>query len=457
MVVNCLPLYQPPNEEAQAEAEAAAGDGSGQRRSSSCSGSRSKLIKARSMESITSSQLGDEEHDSKVGGGIATPPRRKTSLFSHYSVTIHNRVDVSAVQQSTARPSDHSTESEAPKANGSGAQDNVAVVQEGKGEEKIVDEGEGSRCVNVEVAVEEASTSQQPESDAANGEGNSAPLANGRQDSDRPGGDDISNEVQVVKSDDQDSLQAQDNIQLSEEVKAKPDSKNRHHPKLQKSRSARTSLSPDVDTSDSEENAFSVNYVEDQFLVPQLKRSSGSVSFYTPPITISQKSELSCSSGEGVKETLLEMSGENKLDDDQEEGGGGGGGGASEGTPMGRDKSLSTAKPPLLEEADSILQTSASSSPTAPAQSATPLSTSPPPTTAGGPAQAPPTTGSGLALRASPLPPPPVTLDKDYTERSGWLNKLSHRKGVFGDKWQKRYFVLHRSWLYYFKKYGVRV
>ena len=27
--------------------------------------------------------------------------------------------------------------------------------------------------------------------------------------------------------------------------------------------------------------------------------------------------------------------------------------------------------------------------------------------------------------------------------------------GMFGDKWQKRYFVLHGSWLYYFKKYGV--
>ena len=55
------------------------------------------------------------------------------------------------------------------------------------------------------------------------------------------------------------------------------------------------------------------------------------------------------------------------------------------------------------------------------------------------------------------LPPPPPTLNQDYVERSGWLNKLSHRRGVFGDKWQKRYFVLHRSWLYYFKKYGVSI
>ena len=66
----------------------------------------------------------------------------------------------------------------------------------------------------------------------------------------------------------------------------------------------------------------------------------------------------------------------------------------------------------------------------------------------------PPTT---ILLIPSPLPDPPSTLDPSYIERSGWLNKLSHRRGIFGDKWQKRYFVLHRSWLYYFKKYGVSI
>lgn len=69
------------------------------------------------------------------------------------------------------------------------------------------------------------------------------------------------------------------------------------------------------------------------------------------------------------------------------------------------------------------------------------------------PPQATPT--QSLTFAPSVLPDPPSALDIDYVERSGWLNKLSHRKGVFGDKWQKRYFVLHRSWLYYFKKYGV--
>ena len=101
----------------------------------------------------------------------------------------------------------------------------------------------------------------------------------------------------------------------------------------------------------------------------------------------------------------------------------------------------------------------------------------------------------------TPLPPTPVILEPEFIERSGWLMKLSHRRGesilslslcsrinpalslpsfhfpspsllpsvcvfimhlcvsqfagVFGDKWQKRYFVLHGSWIYYFKKYGV--
>lgn len=69
----------------------------------------------------------------------------------------------------------------------------------------------------------------------------------------------------------------------------------------------------------------------------------------------------------------------------------------------------------------------------------------------------PPQQHTTILLIPSPLPVPPSTLDPSYIERSGWLNKLSHRRGMFGDKWQRRYFVLHRSWLYYFKKYGVSI
>lgn len=71
-------------------------------------------------------------------------------------------------------------------------------------------------------------------------------------------------------------------------------------------------------------------------------------------------------------------------------------------------------------------------------------------------------TDPAIAAIPNPLTPTllphwPTTIDQVYLQRSGWLNKLSHRKGVFGDKWQKRYFVLHRSWVYYFKKYGVSI
>ena len=95
-----------------------------------------------------------------------------------------------------------------------------------------------------------------------------------------------------------------------------------------------------------------------------------------------------------------------------------------------------TEKPPLLEEAN--LQVSQPN-----AQPSAPLH----------PTQNPSATQRQLATTL--LPPSPSSIEPTYIERSGWLTKLSHRKGVFRDKWQKRYFVLHGSWLYYFKKYGV--
>jgi hypothetical protein len=66
-------------------------------------------------------------------------------------------------------------------------------------------------------------------------------------------------------------------------------------------------------------------------------------------------------------------------------------------------------------------------------------------------------TASNVSLNHStitPLPPPPPTIHPQYEEKGGWLIKLSHQKGVFGDRWQKRYFILNRMNLTYFKKYG---
>ena len=90
----------------------------------------------------------------------------------------------------------------------------------------------------------------------------------------------------------------------------------------------------------------------------------------------------------------------------------------------------------------------ASASPIPPKASLLPTNEAPPTSTA-------PQPTPQNRLPVTPLPRSPVTINCNYIERSGWLTKLSHRKGMFGDKWQKRYFVLNRSWLYYFKKYGV--
>ena len=457
MVVNCLPLYDPLDEEARARAAHEDVDGRG-KRAASQSGGRSKLIKARSMESIASSQMGDEDTESKTVGGVATPPRRKGSQFIHYSVTVHDKPTSSSTQ---------------PTASSGSAQPAEGVVAHGNGEAesesdsdnvKVTNESESSVTVKVEPAEE-----------------NSA----------------------VVED--------REKLGESDEVRQKPSKKKegeqREHTRLHKARSVRTSLSPDGEGSDSEDNSFSVEYVQDPFIVPQLKRSSGSVSFYHPPSPGSATSPRAIAASKtrstsARDETLLERSCENKLDDEptekcEEDGatvsngtdeGHGGGvseqtdkeetsgevveieregasgkgeetekeGASGEGELTSREKSLSTTKPPLVEETATILQQSASGSPTAPNESSPPsLSTSVPPPSPGATAQAPPPSND-LALPATPLPATPITLDNDYTERSGWMNKLSHRKGMFGDKWQKRYFVLHRSWLYYFKKYGVR-
>ena len=105
----------------------------------------------------------------------------------------------------------------------------------------------------------------------------------------------------------------------------------------------------------------------------------------------------------------------------------------------------SSKKPPLLEEA-SLHVSQSNGKPSAPLHPGQNPNVVPPP--------------SGMAatpslLAPTSLPPSPAIVEPTYIERSGWLSKLSHKKGVFGDKWQKRYFVLHGSWLYYFKKYGV--
>ncbi len=158
------------------------------------------------------------------------------------------------------------------------------------------------------------------------------------------------------------------------------------------------------------EKGLTVNYLDSKTM-STLKRSSGSVSFYYRT----------------TKHPASPLSMETSVEEDGFE-----------------QEELSAAKPQfVVEETGEALSQEDATSPSALSEQASQLGLS---------ASHPPIIS---VLIPSLLPVIPPTLDQEYVQRSGWLNKLSHRKGVFGDKWQKRYFCLHRSWLYYFKKYGV--
>ncbi len=189
------------------------------------------------------------------------------------------------------------------------------------------------------------------------------------------------------------------------------------------------SMSPTYEDNGSDEESggqeFHLNYI-DQPTMSTLKRSSGSVSF----ISRKSVSPVRVLTAETSVEIIVEESPNQSSDDPGP-----------------------TEKVPIVKEAVAVAS-QANSSPSAP-----PPNTSLP----NGTPQALSEQASLSSLHysvsevliPSPLPDPPATMEPTYVERSGWLMKLSHRKGMFGDKWQKRYFVLHRSWLYYFKKYGV--
>ena len=236
------------------------------------------------------------------------------------------------------------------------------------------------------------------------------------------------------------------------------------------------------DTDESNAQKISVNYVDNpEDLKPQLKRSSGSVSFIgactVSPLQSSliDKKIVEGEEGEGRTETSrngITSVGEKSVEENLAQSKNGIENGKTlpseeNGTEVPDSKlqnehstspksseasaedgsttvaaassttfTSPTEKPPLLEEAH--LQVSQPN-----AQPSAPLH----------PTQNPSATQRQLAPTL--LPPSPSSIEPTYIERSGWLTKLSHRKGVFRDKWQKRYFVLHGSWLYYFKKYGV--
>ena len=189
------------------------------------------------------------------------------------------------------------------------------------------------------------------------------------------------------------------------------------------------SMSPTHEDNGSDEESggqeFHLNYI-DQPTMSTLKRSSGSVSFLsrqaaTPILVLGAENKAKMIVEESPSQTS--------------------------------EESVPNTKLPIVEEALSTVAVSSSS------PSALPTHETNPPNSSQSQQQATPLSlleySVSEILIPTPLHNPPATIDPSYIERSGWLMKLSHRKGMFGDKWQKRYFVLHRSWLYYFKKYGV--
>lgn len=205
---------------------------------------------------------------------------------------------------------------------------------------------------------------------------------------------------------------------LKNEIEKKRASK-KNTKKLRTSKSESPTAFEDIESDDDcDGQQLQVNYL-DPPTMSTLKRGSGSVSFFSRPHHLITSVEKRRDNGLLTEEASIQES----------------------------DAPSLNTKLPLVEDAPSLVS-QPDSSPSAP-----PLAT--PNSSALLPQATPTNEPTTTLLVPSPLPVPPSTLDPTYIERSGWMNKLSHRRGMFGDKWQKRYFVLHRSWLYYFKKYGV--
>ena len=358
MVVNCLPLYDPPDEEVQATAAAAAaaatsgGDEDAGKHSPPHTDTRSTLIKARSMESITSSQLGDDETH-RTDGEVATPPRRKSSKFgAHYTVTVNNTPTSSTTADGDCEPTENYKTTSSGETDHDMQANSATQPPATDDDDKPTENDKQSSLAQREVASQSdgAAITEEGSADSAKGDkGN-------KEESETSGTND---ETAVAKSD---HVQPDGKHNGTEEVKLKSNEKGgedgaeKEHTKLRKTQSERSSLSPEGDLSDSGEvhDGLSVNYIQDPFVVPQLKRSSGSVSFFTHTISTPIIGAVVTNPAQSGKDNE-ELSSEN------------------------REKSLSTIKPPILEEANSLLQQSGSSPPTAPTQSSSPLTTSPPP------------------------------------------------------------------------------
>lgn len=465
MVVNCLPLYSPPEEaiRASTEDQHSRNDTNDRTPKGSPKHQKSLLRKAKSLTSIaiTELELSDEERQSRSDDEILEDTHHKkkkkkarlNSFGAHYSVKVHRQIDPmqAGIEEIDSAPPITHTNREIDQP----VQDLSKSLESEKFSEPTSEVIQSSDSTGNQQTITSMS---EPHVDAA---------------------------TEVTTATTQEKPPQNGPFQVPDEKVIKK----RSSKKSPVTKSKSTGSAPELDdASDPEESkrGFEVNYLETTTTLPRLKRSSGSVSFPQrihrtntisvtrghPPVVIEenpvlmaelQPSEINgggeMEQPDGVQEHTLQVTANSEEQQDlpnikqisennqeamvaskpdnsnteqlKTE--------RAEGSNLGEGKNekVSTIKqepsPAFLNESEPTPPTL--SQPTSPQPSSVAVTSS--------------------QLMVTPLPLSPITLEGDYIERSGWLTKLSHRKGMFGDKWQKRYFVLHRSWLYYFKKYGV--
>jgi hypothetical protein len=419
MVVNCLPLYEPPPfEEEEAVDSTDSPPRSPEKPLASPSTKKVSLIKARSVEALdhvaAELELHDQDYEDIKSEGesfsrtVPQAPRKWSRMSASFSKNLRVMV----------RNIDDLPPPGAVPVNGLGSRSTSR-------EECLESEAEvvGEECEAGRGAVSPDSDSSEKKRETSEERENVMKEESSQSKEDKPDDEEARDDCVVSNEEDRklsveggaqgggnavDSLSSPSPDVSIEEFS--DDSSSRSKPNHQSRRRLVKSCSPlssEVENGSDGENerSLTVNYL-DTTTMSTLKRSSGSVSFYyraTNPPSVAM-------------ETSIEESMENSLDD------------------------LDSTRTTVIVETKGYYSNS-DASPSAPPSSSL--------TTPHGPVVS--------VLIPSILPTAPPTMDQEYLERSGWLNKLSHRKGVFGDKWQKRYFVLHRSWLYYFKKYGVRI
>lgn len=451
--MNCLPLYEPPpllptkEEESPDESSDNSRPQSDEEPNSSNEASPVRvkksfsLIKARSAEALDTVAVELELHDrdredSKsdsegYGGSVTMAPRKwsrlSTALSKNLMVRVHSVPEVERKTTSERARGEQAKEGKEELKGTTGSGEEVVVPSspkkeaemesvpkvEGQEEEEVLKENPEEEERDLEGREEEPAAKESSLHDVAKeDEVREKPVPEPNVENPRVSDPNIENPIPHVPESNTHTSGPPHGVAKTETKPSPSHSKK----KLRNIKSSSPIDDPDNGSDGETDTRLSVNYL-DTVTMSTMKRSSGSVSFY-------HRNQLPGRSS-------------SRLDASIEEGE------AGTGSP-GIDDIL---PPTVEEEKEEEKEETIVAQPSAASSSLPPNGPLPPDT--------PPQASPVVTLTPVVLPVPPPTVDMEYVERSGWLNKLSHRRGMFGDKWQKRYFVLHRSWLYYFKKYGV--